>query len=367
MMKKSLIILKGLLLTGIFSLLILCSSGIDVQAKKNKETTDVEVETWIHYNGTISGIETACNVRTGPGSSNPKLTDNGQAIQTRRDDKVLVLGAEESDDGSTWYHIRFTRDDKEYEGYVYGEYVTVDMENPITPTPIPEPEDEPEDTPLPTPSTAAIATKSPVSPTPIASSDNGSGNNNNDEPKSKKGILFVIFLVIAVAAVFFGLFIILGLVKQNKRKNRIRNARKVDRMRNSEQENGNGKRKPEIRRSDDDGAYVREVRQSVYYTNPEDEDEMYGIMPKETEDKRSLRAAVDRLQEHDIINHKVYGEGEVYDNSDVKLMEVRFGNDVRFLNKDSVVAKRLIEIIDDEDQALARRRSRRNRNKRNDY
>ena len=79
------------------------------------------------------------------------------------------------------------------------------------------------------------------------------------------------------------------------------------------------------------------------------------------------RAAVDRLQQHDIINHKVYGEGEVYDNSDVKLMEVRFGNDVRFLNKDSIVAKKLIEIIDDEDQANARRRNKRNRNKRNDY
>ena len=48
-------------------------------------------------------------------------------------------------------------------------------------------------------------------------------------------------------------------------------------------------------------------------------------------------------------------------------MEVRFGNDVRFLNKDSIVQKRLIEIIDDEDQATARRRNRRNRNKRNDY
>ena len=76
-------------------------------------------------------------------------------------------------------------------------------------------------------------------------------------------------------------------------------------------------------------------------------------------EKRALRDAIDRLQEHDIVYHVIYGEGEVRDNSDVKLIEVRFNNDIRFLKKDQLVAKRELRVIDEEDQSIARRRNRR--------
>ena len=83
----------------------------------------------------------------------------------------------------------------------------------------------------------------------------------------------------------------------------------------------------------------------------------------EPDDKRALRDAIERLQEHDIVYHTIYGEGEVYDNSDVKLIEVRFGNDMRFLKKDQLVARREHKVVDEEDQAIARRRRRRTPNR----
>ncbi|MBR4344596.1 MAG: SH3 domain-containing protein [Lachnospiraceae bacterium] len=355
MSKKSFIILKRLFLSLFFLTLVTAVGVVKVRA----EGEDSEPE-WVHYEGKVTASN-ALNVRTGAGTNFDQLKDEtGAIIQLKPQETIIILEDVVSDDAKIWYKIQFVRENKTYEGFAYGDYIAKDEEKKITPSPTPEPTATP--TPSPTP---IVATKAPATPTQSLadlSKEEPPAENKN----SKSSILFVIFAVIAVAVVFFGLFILLGLIKQNKRKKRIHNARKVDRMRNSEQESGTGKKKPEIRRADDDG-YVRDVRQSVYYTNSDDEDDLYGIMPKETDEKRSLRAAVDRLQEHDIINHKIYGEGEVYDNSDVKLMEVRFGNDVRFLNKDSIVAKRLIEIIDDEDQATARRRNRRNRNKRNDY
>ena len=318
---------------------------------------------WVHYKGKVNSN---VNVRSGNGTNYAIVKDkNGNDIQLKPDEEVIITDEVAADNGKLWYAIQFEREGTTYEGFAYAEYITKNPNEKITPSPTPTEEVTPTPEATPTQIENPIATKGPT-PTLEAAKDSGDNADNAteaDKGGSRNAILFVIFAVIAVAVLFFGLFIVLGLVKQNKRKNRIRNARKVDRMRNSEQESS-GKRKPEIRRADDDG-YVREVRQSVYYTNT-DEDDLYGVS-SEPDDKRTLRAAVDRLQEHDIINHKIYGEGEVYDNSDVKLMEVRFGNDVRFLNKDSIVAKRLIEIIDDEDQANARRRSRRNRNKRNDY
>ncbi|MCR5728122.1 MAG: SH3 domain-containing protein [Lachnospiraceae bacterium] len=352
MLRKSLNLFKGLLFTIAAVLLSISIGIVNVSAE--------EEEDWVHYEGTVT-VSSALNVRTGAGTNFDQVKDEtGSVLQLKPQEKVIILEDVVSDDGKVWFKIQFERDGKPYEGFATSSYIAKNEDVKITPSPLPTPTATP--TPSPTPITA---TKIPNTPTPLVTDKTDTGENTTSG-NSKSSILFVIFAVIAVAIIFFGLFFVLALVKQSKRKSRIRNARKVDRMRSNEQENQGGKRRPEIRRSEDDGAYVREVRQSVYYTNPDDEDEMFGIR-SDNDDKKNLRAAVDRLQEHDIINHKIYGEGEVYDNSDVKLMEVRFGNDVRFLNKDSVVAKRLIEIIDEEDQATARRRNKRNRNKRNDY
>ena len=68
---------------------------------------------------------------------------------------------------------------------------------------------------------------------------------------------------------------------------------------------------------------------------------------KDGEEKKALRMRIQKLREHDIVIHKYFGRGEVFDNSDVRLIEVRFGNDVRFLNKDNLAAKKLLTITNE--------------------
>lgn len=336
------------------ALFVTVSSFVSAYAEEEDEGD------WIHYPGIVTG--NFVNVRTGAGTKYDQLQDDaGNPVQLQGQTEVTIVDDAVADDGNVWYKVRFTKNGKSYEGFMTSSYVAKDSDKPITPSP----------TPSPTPAPTATATPVPVSETEVSPIEPtkklGADLDLDDEEggNSKPTIMLVIFAVIAVFAIFFIFVIVNSILKQNRKKTKSHTSRKVDRLR-KEQEEGNaavpGKRRPEIKRTHDDGAYVREVRQDVYYTNTDDDDDLLGLISQENDDKKSLRAAVDRLQEHDIIIHKVYGEGEVYDNSDVKLMEVRFGNDVRFLNKDSIVSKKLVEVFDDEDQALARRRNKRKTN-----
>lgn len=55
------------------------------------------------------------------------------------------------------------------------------------------------------------------------------------------------------------------------------------------------------------------------------------------------RAYLDGLGIGVTLNHKVYGVGQVVDNSDDQIIQVSFGDDMRFLKKDKLVEKNLIK------------------------
>lgn len=57
-----------------------------------------------------------------------------------------------------------------------------------------------------------------------------------------------------------------------------------------------------------------------------------------------LRNALDALKPEDSFVHKLYGEGVVIDNSDSEIIQVRFGRDLRFLKKDKIAKKELIDL-----------------------
>ena len=57
-----------------------------------------------------------------------------------------------------------------------------------------------------------------------------------------------------------------------------------------------------------------------------------------------IRAALDALKEQDTLVHKEYGVGEVIDNSDPQIIQVRFGRDLRFLKKDRLARKQLVDM-----------------------
>lgn len=338
---------------GLLTLLlaIICITSL------NSVNARAEDDDWVHYYGIVTAD--LVNVRSGPGTKYDKITDdNGKALQVVGQQQLIILDEAKSDDGVTWYKIQFEKGGKTYEGFSSGSYIAKDeSKGVITPSPTPAPTN----TPTPSPTPVELLTNTPAAPTKALSKDTDKNVNQNDSKTTKT----IIIIILIIFVLFVGFFIFLSM-RKNKRRNAVRSSRKVDRIRRYEQENVNngnpnaGKRRPEIRRSAEEEAYMRPARKEVYYTNElNDEEDILASLNKETDTKRQLRAAIDNLQEHDIITHVVYGEGEVYDNSDVKLIEVRFGNDVRFLNKESLVNKGLIQVVDEEEQAVARRRSRR--------
>lgn len=348
---------KGFIQSGIKALMMLLLAVICVASFSTVDAY-AEDDDWVHYYGIVTAD--TVNVRTGPGVKYDKVLDeNGKSLQVVGQQELIILGEDKADDGNTWYKIQFEKGGKTYEGFSSGSYIAKDdSKGVITPSPTPAPTS----TPTPSPTPVELITNTPV-PTTSLIKDKDKNTNPNDSKTTKT----VIIIILVIFALFVGFFIAFS-VRKNKRRNAVRSSRKVDRIRRYEQEgSGNsnnsnaGKRRPEIRRSAEEDAYTSPARKDVYYTNEQlnDEEDILASLSKETDTKRQLRAAIDNLQEHDIITHVVYGEGEVYDNSDVKLIEVRFGNDVRFLNKESLVNKGLIQVVDEEEQAVARRRSRR--------
>ena len=62
-------------------------------------------------------------------------------------------------------------------------------------------------------------------------------------------------------------------------------------------------------------------------------------------EKELLRDEIDNLIPGELVYHEYFGKGVVFDNSDVKVIEIRFGTDVRFINKASCVAKKLMRKV----------------------
>ena len=63
-----------------------------------------------------------------------------------------------------------------------------------------------------------------------------------------------------------------------------------------------------------------------------------------TPEEMILRRKLDELKEQDVLVHRKRGVGEVIDNSDPNIIQVRFDRDLRFLKKDKLVKKNLVEL-----------------------
>ena len=63
-----------------------------------------------------------------------------------------------------------------------------------------------------------------------------------------------------------------------------------------------------------------------------------------TPEELILRKKLDELKEQDVLVHKKRGVGEVIDNSDANIIQVRFDRDLRFLKKDKLVKKHLVDL-----------------------
>ena len=78
--------------------------------------------------------------------------------------------------------------------------------------------------------------------------------------------------------------------------------------------------------------------------NVADAKEMLAI-EEDAETKEMLREEIENLKPGDLVYHEYFGKGVVFDNSDVKRIEIRFGTDVRFVDKSACVAKKIMKKV----------------------
>lgn len=298
------------------------------------------------------------NVRTGAGKTNPKVKVDDKDVSLDEDDEVAILDQAVSD-GQVWYKVSFMREETIIVGYVHSSYVdlTTDVVPPIaTPTPVPTP------TPTAAPATPTTAPATPTpTPEPVEVNEPGGGG----------GIIAILVVVAIAAAALVGLWY---LKKRNDDVKGNETSEKIDNLKNITLPNAplsaDGtpiavmkRREPVVQNPEEEARrYPRErqdeaslladkerarlmneemIRQSRNGGNEEEEERLREIAAN-LKEKEVLKEEIDRLHIGDMVYHEYFGKGIVRDNSDVKVIEISFGQDVRFLNKASCAAKRLL-------------------------
>ncbi len=312
------------------------------------------------------------NVRTGYGAAYDILRHEGELVLLYTNDRVAVMAVGNAPNGDIWYEIRWVEDDVEFHGYINAQFVkkldevAIPMATPTptatpspTPTLTPTPEPTPTEAPEPTPTETPIAIPTPT-----------------EAPKSNalfsvvKGAGLVFFLVAIFAVVYF------VVMKKKKEATQAETSEKIDSLRHiqldKQEEEPEEKTVNIIRRKSEDGSEMKEnaTRQVFFesdatilsrkeharvineeimersrFFDPNEEkkkqDEMK-ILSESLKEKEILREEIDSLIPGEVVYHEYFGKGVVFDNSDVKVIEIRFGTDVRFINKASCVSKKLM-------------------------
>ncbi len=322
------------------ALLIALYSTITVFAT---ETSD------IYYEGVTTNT---VNVREGAGTDNPQVEYNGIPVKLGVGVDVIIL-SETLVGSKAWYEINFVWEGAELTGYATSSYILKsDVTVTLTPTPTPSPTVTP--SPEPTPTTTPTPTVIAVSSTPMPPIGQESG-----DFQSVWGIIIaiVIICVIAIVVIYVKNKVAFGNSRNSEMLQKVKNLKNI---RLKEGKDGSDskdqaivRKRPEVRvlneeeEDANDDSFEQNAFDDVFTDGVPTAEGIKATASRESEEKKALRARIDGLKQHDIVVHKYFGKGEVYDNSDVKLLEVRFASDVRFLNKDSLVSKRLLVFDDD--------------------
>lgn len=323
-----------------------------LQAKANEDDTELKMNRM--------GITTArVNVRYGPGEGlYDIMVHRGDKVTLPIDKEVLIIeDAIYAANGNTWYHIVFDWNGDEIDGWATSSYITVTAM--VTPTPTPSPEPTPSPTPSPEPTPTPTPTQMPVTPTPMPTID----------PSSRDfrvvwGIVaaLVIIAIIAIALIYVKNKMVYSGARSQEMSQKMKRLKSINLAEDKEDILSTTmitrRKRPEVRivdENDENREYDPELIDSLFGEELPAVEKVRPELTRESDEKRALRYEINRLKPHDMVLHKYFGKGEVYDNSDVKLLEVRFGSDVRFLNKDSLVSKRLLVKLD-EDVLAGRRR-----------
>lgn len=300
------------------------------------------------------------NVRYGPGEGlYDVIVHNGEKVTLNENVEVLIVGEDiYKASGNVWYNIIFTRNGEELNGWATSSYITVIAT--VTPTPTPSPTPEPA-TPTPSPEPTPTPTPTAVPPTPTSMP---TIDPNNSDFRFVWGTIaaLIIIAVVAIAIIFVKNRLAYSGAGSNEMSQKMKRLKNINLSENKEDIMSTTmitrRKRPQIRvvdENDEDREYDPELIDSFFGEDYPAAEKVKQEPTKESDEKRALRNEINKLRPRDMVLHKYFGKGEVYDNSDVKLLEVRFGSDVRFLNKESLVSKRLLVKLD-EDKLAGRKR-----------
>ncbi len=280
-------------------------------------------------------IKTSLNVRAGAGTNYSKIKNpiTDKNVSLSGGDLVAVMSeidvVNKDESKTLWYEIRWIEDDIEFHGYINAQYTekTGDPAIPL-PTPTPVATNTPTPTPTPTPEIvkekAPTKTPTPTPPAPVI----GDG---MSKSSSWMGIVIIIAILLA-CVIGYGLFIL-------KKKKTMYSAERdtIKGLRNVAPENySNGQQRERVRTVKEED-YVDEAENNAIY-----EANRQATMAQALKEKELIKKELDGLEEKDTVIHKYFGEGIVIDNSDVNNVEIKFGNEIRYINKESAAAKHLM-------------------------
>ena len=350
---------KGLLCALLGAGILWSTPAVSFAATTAQYEYDMAVDGEEVYLGVVN--RTALNVRSGAGTDNPIVKDaNGNNVTLGLKDEMAIL-SRKYDGDDVWYQVSFLREGELIRGYVFGEYVdrTTNKVQPIaTPTPIPTP----------TPTTSLTPTKEPIKPTepPTATATPAPVEENKNSGSGTLIAIVVIILIAGGAGVLWFLKAGAGRYADNEEededaKNVRRNMRgplsadgtpiRTTRRRNDDDDDTAGTYRAHRERQDEasilaDKERARRMNEEMIrqYRNgegAEDEEELKKIAAS-LKEKEILKEEIDGLHIGDMVFHEYFGKGIVRDNSDVNVIEISFGQDVRFLNKSACAKKRLL-------------------------
>lgn len=293
------------------------------------------------------------NVRYGPGDGlYDVIVHNGEKVTLNDNKEVLIVDeAVYEASGNIWYNIIFQWNGEELTGWATSSYITVIAT--VTPTPTPSPTPAPATpTPTPEPTPSPTPTAVPATPTPMPTIDPSSG-----DFRFVWGMIaaLVIIAIIAIALIYVKNKLVYSSARSQEMSQKMKRLKNINLAEEKEDVLSTTmitrRKRPEVRivdENDEDREYDPELIDSLFGEEIPSAEKLRQEPARESDEKRALRNEINKLKPHDMVLHKYFGKGEVYDNSDVKLLEVRFGSDVRFLNKDSLVSKRLLVKLDDD-------------------
>ena len=324
-----------------------------------EETSAVEA-----YVGTVTGTD-SLNVRTGFGASYDKVQVNGSNVILLKGDRVAIMSSGNASNGSVWYEVRWVKNDIEYHGYVNAKYIERSEERAM-PIATPTPEATPTPTATPTPvATPTLEITATPEPTETPKEESGS--------KFWEGLLLV-FLILLLVAVLCIIFVLkrreatatkttekidslknMQLKKQEQKKNALNIMRQKEEDMEEEEERVSRSKKAEYtdevemlaRQEQARIAQEKIVEKSKNFdpTQYQAEEIELKKLSETLKEKEFLKDEIERLRPGDLVYHEIFGKGVVFDNSDVKRIEIRFGTDIRFIDKAGCVAKRSMHKI----------------------